>query len=167
MLFRPILVVVLAVLLGILVPTPAAGAGRSGTDLAVGLDARGSLLLSGAYYTVSVTNNGPRALSSATVVVRLDPRSPWAPERPPACPIDTTTDTLTCSFGPLAAGATSSKTTWVLFSLPQGPTEVHATATLAASSPADTNAANNSDSAVCHHEQDQIGFPPHPWLLEC
>lgn len=165
--FRRVLVVVLAGFLGVLAAAPAGAATRSGADVAVGLDARGSLLLSGAYYTVSVTNSGSQAVSSATVVVQLDPRSPWAPERPPACPIDTAADTLTCSFGPLAAGATSSKTTWVLFALPQGPAEVHATATLAASTPADTNAANNSAAAVCHHEQDQIGFPPWPWLLVC
>jgi hypothetical protein len=166
-LLRPILVVALAGFLGILAPTPAVGADRSGVDLSVGLDAVGSLLLSGAHYTVSVTNKAQQAVSSATVVVQLDPRSPWVVDRPPPCPLDTVTDTLTCSFGPLAAGATSSRTMWVLFGLPQAPTEVHATAMLAASTPPDTNAANNSASVTCHHEQDNIGFPPHPWLLVC
>lgn len=164
-LFRSILVAALA---GVLASTPVAGAAtRSGPDLSVGLDAVGSFLFSGAHYTISVTNSGHRAVRSATVVVQLDPRSPGVMDRPPPCPLDTTTATLTCSFGPLAAGATSSRTTWVVFGLPQSPTEVHATATLAASDPADTNPANNSASVVCHHDQDQVGFPPWPWLLVC
>lgn len=165
---RPILVVVLAGCLGILAATPVAGAAvRSGAELSVGLDAVGVRLLSGARYTISVTNRAQQAVSSATVVVRLDPRSPWVVDQQPPCPLDTTTDTLTCTFGPLAAGATSSRTTWVVFDLPRAPTEVHATATLVASTPPDTNAANDSDSAVCHHVQDDMGFPPPLWYLVC
>jgi hypothetical protein len=166
-LFRRAFVVTTIGVLGILAATPATADARSGTDLAVGLDAVGSLLLSGAHYTVSVTNNGPQALTSATVVVQLDPRGPFAVGRPPACPVNTATATMTCSFGPVATGATSSLTTWVLFNLPQAPTEVDATATLAASNPADTTPANNSASAECHHHQDQVGFPPWPYLLVC
>lgn len=166
-LFRSAFVVAVVAFLGVLGAMPSAGADRSGADLTVGLDATGALLLSGAHYTVSVTNNGPQALSSATVVVRLDPRSGFAVGQPPACPLDTTTDTLTCSFGPLAIGATSSLTTWVVFGLPQAPAEVDATATLVASTPADPNAANDSASVECHHEQDNLGFPPHPWRLVC
>lgn len=167
-LFRPVFVVALAGFLGILVASPSAAApSRSGVDLSVGLAAVGSILLSGAHYTVSVTNHGQQATTSSTVVVQLDPRSPGVITQPPPCPLDTTTATLTCSFGPLAAGATSSRTVWVVFGLPRAPTEVEATATLAASTPPDTNPANDSASVTCHHEQDNLGFPPHPWRLVC
>jgi hypothetical protein len=124
-------------------------------------------LLSGARYTISVTNSGQQAVSAATVVVQLDPRSSFVVDQPPPCPLNTTTDTLTCTFGPLAAGATSSKTTWVVYDLPRASTEVHATATLVVSTPTDTNAANNSDSVTCHHVEDSMGFPPSLWYLEC
>jgi hypothetical protein len=106
-------------------------------------------------------------VGSATVVVQLDPRAFTAMGSVPHCPLDTTTDRLTCTFGPLAVGATSKLTTWVAFDLPDGPAEVSATATLTASSPADTNAANNSATVDCYHDQDVIGFPPHPWQLVC
>jgi hypothetical protein len=43
-------------MLGVLATQPAAATTTSGADLTVGLDAEGSLILSGAYYTVSVTN---------------------------------------------------------------------------------------------------------------
>lgn len=165
---RRILVVALAGCLGILTATPTAGAAvRSGADVSVGLAAVGVRLLSGARYTISVTNSAQQTVSSATVVVQLDPRSPWVVDQRPPCPLDPATDTLTCTFGPLAAGATSSKTTWVVFDLPRAPTEVHATATLVASTPTDTNAANNSASVACHHVQDDMGFPPPLWYLEC
>nr|AXL05731.1 hypothetical protein [uncultured bacterium] len=166
-LLRPILVVVLTGLLGILSVAPATAAPRAGADLSVGLDAVGVRLLSGARYTISVTNRAQQAVSSATVVVQLDPRSPWVVDQQPPCPLDPATDTLTCTFGPLAAGATSSRTTWVVFDLPRASTEVHATATLVASTPPDTNAANNSDSVVCHHVMDDMGFPPPLWYLVC
>nr|AXL05846.1 hypothetical protein [uncultured bacterium] len=165
---RSIVVVVLAGFLGILGVTPATAAtSRTGADVSVGLDAVGVRLLSGARYTISVTNTSQQAVSSATVVVQLDPRGPWVVDQQPPCPLNSTTDTLTCTFGPLAPGATSSRTTWVVFDLPRAPTDVHATATLVASTPADTNAANNSDSVTCHHVQDDMGFPPPLWYLVC
>lgn len=67
----------------------------------------------------------------------------------------------------MAVGATSTLTTWVAFDLPDGPAEVSATAALTAGSPADTNTANNSATVDRHHDQDQVGFPPHPWQLVC
>jgi hypothetical protein len=164
--FRTAFVIALLCAMGM--ATPATASTRSGTDLNVGLEADGlRLLFSGAFYHVSITNNGPQTLNSATVVVQLDPRTVTVMSRPPHCPLDTTTDRLTCTFGPLAVGATSTLTTWVMFDLPDGPAEVSATATLTASSPADTNAANNSATVDCYHDQDQIGFPPHPWQLVC
>src|SRR5690348_16360640 len=100
--FRRILIGLLVVGLGVFASTGTAGAARqSGQDVAVGLDALGSLVLAGARYTVSVTNNGPQELVDATVVVQLDPRVLGNPV-PPSCPYDAASDTLTCSFGALA-----------------------------------------------------------------
>lgn len=132
---------VLASTAGILATPSAPG---SGTDLTVGLTADGSYLLPGARYEVSVTNNGPQPLTSATIVVDLDPRVSGAVNPPPTCSVDTGAATLTCSFGPLATGATAATTTWVMFVLPPAPTTVTATATRASSTPPDPNPANDS-----------------------
>jgi hypothetical protein len=81
--------------------------------------------------------------------------------------MNTTTDVLTCSFGPLSTGTTTSLTTWVVFSLPPAHTEVDATATRVSSSPADPDPTNDSASVTCRHLEDNTGFPPHPWRLHC
>jgi Domain of unknown function DUF11 len=154
--------VILVVVLGAFAGTAPAGvAKQSGVDVAVGLDATGSLLISGARYTVSVTDNGPQALVAATVVVRLDPRVAGNPGTA-SCPYDTANHTLTCSFGALAAGATATQATSVYFNFPATTVDFDATATLVSSTPADTDAANNSDSARCHYTW-QPGIPITTW----
>lgn len=164
---RLVFVAALVGVLAVLPASPAVAGGRAGADLAVELDAVGALLLNGATYEVKVTNLGPEPLSSATVVVRLDPRAAGVIGRPPACPMDLVADTLTCSSGPLAPGASATLATWVLITLPEAPAEVHATAGRVASTPADPDPANDSASATCWNRQDNHGFPPHPYRLNC
>jgi hypothetical protein len=149
------------------VHTAAAGGNRTGADLAVGLDAVGAVILSGAIYEVSVTNLGPAALTSATVVVQLDPRATGTLSQTPACPMNTATDTLTCSFGPLAPGASASLSTWVVFVLPPAYTVLDATAARTASSPADPVPANDSAAVRCWNRLDVGSFPQVTYHVVC
>jgi hypothetical protein len=170
-LFRRILGVMLVGVLGILVPGSAAAStsgNRSGTDIAVGLDAIGSVLLAGARYDVSITNNGPETVTSAIVVVQLDSRSGPGGSVPP-CPLDTTTDTLTCAFGPLAVGATATLSNWVYFGLPyQTHLTIYATATRTASTPTDPDPSNDAATVPCwYSEAPGSIWPPTQWRLYC
>lgn len=168
---RRILGIVMVGVLGILAPgsaTASTSGNRSGTDIVVGLDAIGSVLLAGARYDVSITNNGPEALTSATVVVQLDSRS-GPSGTPPPCPLDTTTDTLTCTFGPLAVGATATVSNWVFFALPyQTHLTIYATATRTASTPTDPDPSNDSATVPCSYSEAPGGiWPPTMWRLYC
>ncbi len=157
--------VVLVVLLGFLTVSPAA-ATPADADLAVELDAVGHFVMPGAQYTISLTNNGPQALTSATVVIQLDPRAGGV-FNPPPCPYDEVADTLTCSFGAIAVGATAvMATSWVVYSLTTA-TQVDATATLATSTPSDPDPANDSASSTCDYRADPGGFPPVPYRMFC
>jgi uncharacterized protein DUF11 len=156
-------VAVLAAALALAGATPASAQPSSGADLAVDLRANALLLLTGARYTVAVTNNGPQALSSATVVVRLDPRTTGISPGP--CTGDTVADTVTCQFAGLAVGATATATFVATFTLPYQATSVAATAARTASSPPDGNAANDSDTFTCGWYQDPGLLPP--FTLHC
>jgi hypothetical protein len=124
---------------------PAVSAKTAEADLAVHLGAFG-LTLPMVFYAVSVTNNGPDPITSATVVVHVDPRASFlgAP-----CTLDKPSATLTCQFGSLGSGATATIRSPVHFNL-QASTLLNATATLATSTPADPNSANNSESHSCY-----------------
>lgn len=139
-----------------------AGAVPASADVSVDLTAVANLLLPVADYRVSVTNNGPRPLASATVVVTLDPRG--ATTTAPCAFADAT---LTCSFGALAPGATATLTNRVHFDVFYTAATLDATATRTASTPPDPHAGNDTDTARCHHESDQVGFPPWPYHLRC
>jgi hypothetical protein len=130
-------------------------------DLAVKLGAVGAVLLAGARYTVSITNNGPDPLTSATVIVRVDRRAyTTAPE--PSCPFDPKTTTFTCSFGSLPAGTTASLNPFVYFHVTSQRATLEATATRTASTPTDPNSNNDTDPATCWYERPQPGqtWPP-------
>jgi hypothetical protein len=141
---------VAALVAGLLGVAPAA-------DVAVDLEARPTLLIPAAYYDVTVTNNGPDALTSATVVVRFARKTLPASSSP--CVHDTTAGTLTCTFGPLAAGATATKTTYIHFFLSSTPGPVDATATRTASAPADPDPVNDADAENCWYRGGSV-FPP-------
>lgn len=142
--------------LAVLGTLPAGADTPSNADLSVNIGGFGNLLLPGARYNVAITNNGPAALTSATVVVQLDSRATSANAQP--CPFDPVTDTLTCSFGPLAAGSTAILNPSVLFLGAATRTTFYATATRTASTPTDPNTTNDSDTSECWYDP-QLGGP--------
>ena len=151
---------VLALAAGLLVtlsPQPAAA------DLSVALGAQGTLVLIGARYDVSVTNHGPDAVGSASVVLALD--GPFTSNAPANCAVDTAAETITCAFGPLAAGstATTSATVYLLHPNP-GSGQFSATATRVASTPADPNPGNDSAGHGCWYTY-QPGLPPYSLVV--
>jgi hypothetical protein len=138
---------------------PAVSAKPAEADLEVHLGAVGSLLMPTVFYSVTVTNNGPSTLGSATVVVKLDSRA-WSLTSGGPCTLDKPTATLTCPFGSLAGGATATGKASVYFDV-RSASSVDATATLATSAPRDPNSANNSDSHHCFWDgMAGIGQPP-------
>jgi hypothetical protein len=131
-------------------------------DLAVDLKAQGTYLLPGARYDVTITNHGPEPLASATVVVTLQYQT-WLSTTEP-CVHDSAAYAITCTFGPLAAGATATLSRTVYYSgipldTPSRPTPVDATATRTASIPADPNPANDADTKRCWY-WGPAGIPP-------
>lgn len=158
---RPLLVA--AVAAGLLVPGAPAAATASSADLAVDLTPDSMVLLPLVDYQVSVTNNGPQPLTSATVVVSLDPRA-TPPSSPPCAYANAT---LTCTFGALPVGATATLTNRVYYDVMYTEAVLDATATRTASTPADPVAANDTDTARCRHEQESVGFPPLPYYMWC
>lgn len=158
--FRTFLVV--AVTAALLTSGARADAAPSSADLSVDLTAVTALLLPVVDYRVSVTNHGPQPLTSATVVVALDPRSTTT-----TAPCVFADATLTCSFGPLAPGATATLTNRVYFDVMYTEATLDATATRTVSTPTDPNAGNDTDTARCRHESEQIGFPPWPYYMRC
>lgn len=113
------------------------------------MTAQGYLLLPYGRFDVSVTNNGPETLQSATVTLRAD--RPMGSTQTP-CALDRPTSTLTCQFGPLDEGATATASSVIVFSLdttnPRGDS-VRLTVARAASAPADPNPLNDSLSDRC------------------
>jgi len=164
-LFRRILVGALLATLGTVgAGTAEATADGSGADVAVGLHAAPRLLIPGAQYTVSVTNNGPEPLVNAIVVVQLDPRVAGTPTST-SCSYDATDTTLTCPLGALAVGATTTASGIAYFTIavpPHHGTEVDATATLLVSTPDDPDATNNSARVDCWATNDRP-YPPSLW----
>jgi hypothetical protein len=147
---------------GLTMSGTSAATAEPGADVAVRLGAVGAVvLLPGARYTVSITNNGPEPLTSATVLVRVDPRA-FTTTGAPACPFDTGTATFTCSFGPLAAGGTASLYPFAYFRVSDQRATLEATATRTVSTPADPDSANDSDPATCWFRKPQIWqtWPP-------
>lgn len=140
-------------------------------DLAVDLEAgHETLLLPGARYDVTITNHGPEPIDSATVVVTFEYQTLSSATEP--CVHEPTAYTITCTFGPLAAGATAtlSRTIYYLglpWASPSRPTPVNATATRTASTPADPNPANDADTKRCLY-RGPAGIPPSPFpTLSC
>ncbi len=147
------MVITAALIAGLLSVMPPSGS----ADLSVELDAHNTLVLVGARYDVTITNNGPDALESATVVVRFED-TPFPSGAPTSCTTDRPARTLTCVFGSLAVGgsATVSATVFYSYGGPRRP--IHATATRTASAPADLNQANDADTATCYYDGAQ-GIP--------
>jgi hypothetical protein len=153
---------VAAVTAALLTSGARADAVPSSADVSVDLTAVAGVIWPMVDYRVSVTNNGPQPLTSATVVVALDPRSGTT-----SSPCAFANATLTCSFGALAPGATAALTNRVYFDIFYTEATLDATATRTASTPTDPNAGNDTDTARCHHERDEVGFPPWPHYMRC
>lgn len=164
-LLRQVLVALVA--LGSLTVSPVSpvAAAPADADLVVELDAMGHVVVPAALYTISLTNNGPQPVASATVIVQLDSRAGGV-FNPPPCPYDAVADTLTCSFGAIAVGATAVKNTSFVVYTVVAPTQVTATATLATSTPADPDPANDSASSTCDYRVN-TGLPPVPYRMFC
>jgi hypothetical protein len=133
---------------------------QQAADLSVDLDARHTYLLPGATYSVSVTNHGPDALDSATVVVALE--HPLMGTTAGTCAVDTAARTITCDYGPLPAGATATATGTVTYNILGPARPVSATATRTASTPHDPNPGNDTDTRTCWYDG-YHGMPPFPW----
>ncbi|MFH8729874.1 hypothetical protein [Streptomyces termitum] len=116
-------------------------------DLAVGLEARPRLavLAPSVAYTLTATNNGPGAVSSATLTAEL-PAGTRATDLSPECTV--AASAVTCAYGAIAPGATVSRTFDVPVSLLRiGPVTV--TAARAAGSPDDPDATNDTAAVTC------------------
>ena len=132
-------------------------------DLSVDLDAWALPFLTGVRYDVSVTNHGPDAVTSATVVVQLEQQPGWGVS--PPCALPAGTKTITCTFGAVPVGGTVTVNPAVYYALNGVPprTTINATATRTASTPADPNAANDIDTRACQfHGKNppQQSWPP-------
>ncbi|MFD8359761.1 hypothetical protein ACFV25_24875, partial [Streptomyces sp. NPDC059715] len=96
-------------------------------------------------YTLTARNTGPGALTSATLTATL-PAGASATNLAPGC--TSATNTVTCTYGPIAAGASASKTFRIPLSLLKiGPVAV--TGVRTASAPVDPNPANDSAAITC------------------
>ncbi|GAB2736589.1 DUF11 domain-containing protein [Amycolatopsis magusensis] len=138
---------------GLLVPVSPGAA-----DLSIGMTALPGSVLPGARYEVSVTNLGPDPVTSARVVVALDPRVTSGAAAP--CVLDTAADTMTCDFGPVQAGGTAAMAGWVYYTY-GGPPTLSATATRTASTPVDPGPANDAATVTCWYFGSP-GLPPPP-----
>ncbi|MGB8946890.1 MAG: IPT/TIG domain-containing protein [Streptomyces sp.] len=96
-------------------------------------------------YTLSAHNNGPGAVTSATITASL-PAGASATNLSSGC--TTSTGTVTCTYGTIANGASADKTFRIPLNL-LSLGHVTVTGVRTASAPTDTNPANNSDSATC------------------
>ncbi|MQT03058.1 hypothetical protein FF041_23585 [Streptomyces jumonjinensis] len=118
-------------------------------DLAVGVTAQPHLGILTPYltYTLTANNTGPGAVTSATVTAAL-PSGASATRLSAGCTTGTGTGTVTCTYGAIANGTSAAKSFRVpLHLLSLG--HVTVTGTRTASTPADPNPANDTDSATC------------------
>jgi uncharacterized protein DUF11 len=150
---NPDMLITAALLAGLLSVVPQTGS----ADLSVDLDARHTIVLAGANYDVTVTNNGPDALESATVVMQFE-AAPIPGSAPANCTVNQTAKTLTCALGTLAVGASVTRSITVYYSYGGLARQIYTTATRTASTPVDPNQANDSDMESCYYDGSQ-GIP--------
>ncbi len=117
-------------------------------DLAVGLSAAGVLLQSKIDYTLGVTNNGPDALTSATVVTQVPPTTTSVANLGP-CTYNNTLKQVSCPAGALASTASTNFTFRATIATLTIGLPLHAEAQRTVSTPNDPNPANDTDPANC------------------
>lgn len=131
-------------------------------DISVDLTSTGrTILLPGANFDLSITNNGPDPLTSATVVVQFGVQAGTTPPAP--CTFDAVSK-LTCAFGALPVGSTAKVSTTVYFRVSGPPMRFSNTATRTTSTPADPNGANDIDTVGCSFLGSSFPPPPIPTL---
>ncbi|MGC5399221.1 hypothetical protein ACPXCP_26200 [Streptomyces sp. DT20] len=123
--------------------TPAGAAPEA--DLAVALTATHAPGLLGGRidYTLTLTNNGPDTLTSATVTATLPPGTATSPD----CAI--TPGTATCTATALASGASTTRHVSVPVALLSLGTPYTVTATRTTSAPTDPHPANDTATRTC------------------
>lgn len=104
-----------------------------------------ALLTPSLVYTVTVTNHGPDPLTSATVTTAV--ADVLTPASGSGCTVNP--GSAVCPFGPIAVGASQSRTV----TLPINPITlaltIRATSTITAASATDPDAGNNSETVDC------------------
>ncbi|MEV0732651.1 IPT/TIG domain-containing protein, partial [Polymorphospora sp. NPDC050346] len=115
-------------------------------DLSVAITATGvpGLLNGHIDYTITITNNGPSTLSSATVTATLP-----IPMTATSSDCTTGAGSVTCAVGPLASGASVTRSIRVPVGLLTIGIPYTVTATRTASAPVDLNPNNDSASRSC------------------
>ena len=115
-------------------------------DLGVTLAATGVPGLLGGHinYTITITNNGPSALTSATVTATLP-----TPMTATSSDCTATSGQVTCALGALASGASTTRAFTAPIGLLTLGLPYAVTATRTASSPVDLNPANDSATRTC------------------
>ena len=116
-------------------------------DVAVTMTADGDpgLLLAHIDYTVTITNNGPSTLTSATVTAPLPtPMTATSPD----CTI-ASGPTVTCTLGTLTSGSSTTRHFTVPIALLTLNHAYTVTATRTTSTPVDTNPANDNTTRTC------------------
>jgi hypothetical protein len=151
---NPGMLITAALVAGLLSVVPQSGS----ADLSVDLHATSSIVFNSARYDVTITNNGPDPLTSATVVVQLS-ETGYLSGTQNTCTGDSQAKTITCVFGPLAVGASATMSGSAMYPMSGRARLIYATATRTASSPADPNQANDADTVDCYYDGSQ-GIPP-------
>lgn len=117
-------------------------------DLAVSLSAAGVFLQSKIDYTLGVTNNGPDALTSATIVTQVPPTTTSVANLG-TCSYNNTLKQVSCPVGTLASSASTNFTFRATIGLLTVGLPLHAEAQRTLSIPNDPNPANDTDPANC------------------
>jgi alpha-tubulin suppressor-like RCC1 family protein len=116
-------------------------------DIQVRLNASSSLLSSVITYTVTGINRGPGTVTSGTITLRVP--DPTVSVSAPGCTYNAPSRTVSCPTGQLIAKQASTHTVRATIGTLTVGLPLPATATRAASTPADPNASNDQASASC------------------
>lgn len=122
--------------------------GNRSADLAVKLTASPSgLLVHEVTFTATVKNNGPGAVTDATV--KFSYANGFVSPTAAGCTVNAGARTATCQLGAIANGASTSKSLKLTVGLLTISGSMPVTATRTASTPTDGNAANDSSTVTC------------------
>jgi hypothetical protein len=160
---RRMFATVLALATSLLVAMPQQPAATATTDPSADLSVEfgaHALILTIAFFDISVTNAGPDTAESATVVLTVG-QGFSSSSVPANCSADTVQGTITCAFGPIPAHSTATVTpnAW-LKNIHQGTGHFTTTAAITASTPLDPYPGNDSVTKQCSYFFQPI--PPSP-----